>query len=49
MLGPYEIFVTFPNSDQQIGSVNFNVAEYRLPEFQVDVATSPKNVLYGVV
>ncbi|MDR3577594.1 MAG: Ig-like domain-containing protein [Anaerolineaceae bacterium] len=46
-LGPYEIFVTYPNSDQQMGSVNFNVAEYRLPEFQVDVATTPKNVLPG--
>ncbi|HMD88750.1 MAG TPA: Ig-like domain-containing protein, partial [Anaerolineaceae bacterium] len=46
-LGPYEIYVTWPNSDQQIGSVNFNVAEYRLPEFQVDVSTSPKNVLPG--
>lgn len=46
-LGYYTIEAYFPGNDQAIGSLTFNVAEYRKPEFQVKVAASPANILSG--
>ena len=46
-LGYYTIEASFPGSDQAIGSLTFNVAEYRKPEFQVKVTASPANILGG--
>ena len=46
-LGYYTIEASFPGSDQIIGSLTFNVAEYRKPEFQVKVTASPANILGG--
>jgi uncharacterized protein YfaS (alpha-2-macroglobulin family) len=46
-LGAYFIEVSLPGSDTIIGSVNFNVAEYRKPEFQVLVSAQPTDVLAG--
>ncbi len=51
-LGYYQIQATIPNdnSDQQYlsaGSVTFGVAEYRLPEFQVNVTPSTDAVVQG--
>jgi uncharacterized protein YfaS (alpha-2-macroglobulin family) len=46
-LGYYTIEVLLPGQDQVIGSLTFNVAEYRKPEFQVTVSASPKDVLGG--
>lgn len=46
-LGFYSISAYFPNSDIEIGSGYFSVGEYRKPEFQVDVAADPSDVLPG--
>jgi len=46
-LGYYTIEVSLPGSDQVIGSLTFNVAEYRKPEFQVSVSAEPQDVLGG--
>jgi len=46
-VGSYSIRVRFQGKDEYIGEVSFNVAEYRKPEFIVDVASQPKNVLPG--
>ena len=46
-LGSYAIRVRFPGKEEYIGEVSFNVAEYRKPEFLVDIAAEPKNVLPG--
>ncbi len=46
-LGYYTIEVSLPGSDQVIGSLTFNVAEYRKPEFQVNVSAEPQDVLGG--
>ncbi len=46
-LGSYVINVMRSDNDQVIGSVSFNVAEYRKPEFLMDVSASPDNVLSG--
>ncbi|HEX7973685.1 MAG TPA: Ig-like domain-containing protein [Anaerolineales bacterium] len=46
-LGYYTLYVRFPGSDTVIGSVLFNVAEYRKPEFSVDVSAGPADVLAG--
>ena len=46
-LGAYSIQARFPGSKTIIGSVNFTVAEYRKPEFIVDVSASPADVLVG--
>lgn len=46
-LGAYTIEVLLPDRDMPVGSVGFNVAEYRKPEFQVSVTASPQNVLSG--
>jgi alpha-2-macroglobulin len=51
-LGNYSIVVQEPGQDvskgnQSYGSLNFNVAEYRKPEFQVDLKADPANLLLG--
>lgn len=47
-LGYYFLEVTLPGiSENVIGSVNFNVAEYTRPEFQVSVSADPDNLLGG--
>jgi len=46
-LGYYTIEARFAGSDTVIGSLTFNVAEYRKPEFQVKVSASPTNILGG--
>jgi len=46
-LGYYTLYVYLPNSDEKIGSISFNVAEYRKPEFQVQVDAKPDNLLKG--
>ncbi len=46
-LGYYTINVRFPGDQNSIGSLNFSVAEYRKPEFQVSVTVTPTNVLAG--
>ncbi|MCJ7531160.1 MAG: MG2 domain-containing protein, partial [Anaerolineales bacterium] len=46
-LGSYTISVQFPGDEQILGSVDFNVAEYRKPEFQVEVSTEKPAVLAG--
>jgi len=46
-LGNYTIEVFIPGQDTSIGSVTFNVAEYRKPEFQVTVEAGPQNLLPG--
>jgi uncharacterized protein YfaS (alpha-2-macroglobulin family) len=48
-LGTYTIRVRLPGKEDYIGEVSFNVAEYRKPEFIVDVAAEPKNVLPGEI
>ncbi len=47
VLGYYTLEVMVPKQDQVIGSITFNVAEYRRPEFQTTVSTEPVNVLKG--
>lgn len=46
-LGNYTLHVRYPGSDEIIGRVGFNVAEYRKPEFKVDVSADPTDVLAG--
>lgn len=47
-VGEYSLLVTLPgNEDEVIGSVYFNVAEYRKPEYQVKVTANPENVFIG--
>lgn len=46
-LGSYFINVMRSNSELILGSVSFNVAEYRKPEFLMDVTASPENILSG--
>jgi len=46
-LGAYTVEVFLPGKSAAIGAVIFNVAEYRRPEFQVQVNTEPENVLAG--
>jgi uncharacterized protein YfaS (alpha-2-macroglobulin family) len=47
VLGFYSIRVEIPQNGDTAGSVGFTVAEYRKPEFQVQVSASPENVLSG--
>jgi alpha-2-macroglobulin len=47
ILGSYRISARYPDSDDTIDSVHFSVAEYRKPEFQVDVSASPGRALPG--
>jgi hypothetical protein len=44
-LGYYTIEVYLPGQETPAGSVTFNVAEYRRPEFQVKVEARPLNLL----
>lgn len=44
-LGSYTISVQFPEEELVLGSVDFNVAEYRKPEFQVTISTEKPAVL----
>lgn len=46
-LGAYTLNVYLTGSDFSIGSVTFTVAEYRKPEFKVDVKAQPGNLLPG--
>ena len=46
-LGYYSIDVRLPGDSDRIGGVDFTVAEYHKPEFQVQVEASPSNVLAG--
>jgi alpha-2-macroglobulin len=46
-LGYYTINARFPGDQSIIGSLNFSVAEYRKPEFQVGVTVTPTDVLAG--
>ncbi|NPV75206.1 MAG: hypothetical protein HPY59_02405 [Anaerolineae bacterium] len=46
-LGGYTIEVRFPDTDRVLGTVYFTVAEYRKPEFIVDVAAAPADVQVG--
>jgi alpha-2-macroglobulin len=46
-LGSYFISARDPETDESIGSVDFSVAEYRKPEFLVDVSVEPNQVTLG--
>ncbi|MEW5873093.1 MAG: Ig-like domain-containing protein [Chloroflexota bacterium] len=46
-LGSYSIDISLAGSDNVVGSVSFTVAEYRKPEFQVQVSAKPLDVLAG--
>lgn len=47
-LGTYSVWVRQPGEDDRnYGGVEFNVAEYRKPEFQVDLSADPTNLLLG--
>ncbi len=46
-LGYYAIYVYRQDSVDASGSVSFNVAEYRKPEFMVNVSAEPRKVLGG--
>lgn len=46
-LGSYTISASYPNSDQIVGEVSFNVAEYRKPEFWMDTTVTPKEISVG--
>lgn len=45
ILGSYRISASFPDDDDRISSAFFSVAEYRKPEFQVEVSASPDGAL----
>jgi uncharacterized protein YfaS (alpha-2-macroglobulin family) len=46
-LGSYTIQVAYSGSDTPFGWASFTLAEYRKPEFQIDLSTSPANLSYG--
>jgi alpha-2-macroglobulin len=46
-LGSYTLQVRWPGTDTNLGGVNFDVAEYRRPEFQMQTTAAPANVLTG--
>ncbi len=46
-LGYYNIDVELPDRKENIGGVGFTVAEYRRPEFQVNVSADPQDLLGG--
>jgi len=46
-LGSYTLEVRFPDSQNVLGSATFDVAEYRRPEFQMDLQSAPANLLAG--
>jgi uncharacterized protein YfaS (alpha-2-macroglobulin family) len=47
VLGSYSIQVLLSGEEDSIGGVGFTVAEYRKPEFQVQVGAAPTDVLSG--
>ncbi len=46
-LGYYTLNVYIDDKAEPIGTLSFNVAEYRRPEFQVMVNSDPQNILNG--
>jgi alpha-2-macroglobulin len=46
-LGQYYLIVRQVSGKEELGSVSFNVAEYRKPEFQVEISAQPEDVLSG--
>jgi len=46
-LGYYNIDVELPDRKENIGGVGFTVAEYRRPEFLVNVSAAPQDLLGG--
>lgn len=46
-LGQYSLSANFPGSQTDLGFVNFTVAEYRKPEFQIDLSVDPQDVAGG--
>ncbi len=46
-LGSYFLTAKFLDSQRNLGGLNFTVAEYRKPEFQIDLTTNPTEVLLG--
>lgn len=46
-LGYYYVTASFGNVEYTLGSVGFTVAEYRKPEFRLDVAVKPEELLGG--
>jgi uncharacterized protein YfaS (alpha-2-macroglobulin family) len=46
-LGYYSIQVRKPSMDEGVGGVSFSVAEYRVPEFQVNLEAAPTDVIAG--
>jgi len=47
VLGSYSIRVELDGEEGSVGGVSFTVAEYRKPEFRVQVDATPTNVLSG--
>jgi alpha-2-macroglobulin len=47
VLGAYTINIKPVGKDSWLGGINFSVAEYRKPEFQIDLQAAPKNVASG--
>lgn len=46
-LGTYSLMVLNPFDESILGEVSFNVAEYRRPEFRVDVTVEPTQLVQG--
>ncbi len=46
-LGTYSLMVLNPFDESILGEVSFNVAEYRRPEFRVDVSVDPAQLVQG--
>ncbi len=46
-LGTYMLSVLNPTNDEVIGQLSFSVAEYRRPEFRVDVTVDPNQIVQG--
>lgn len=47
VLGTYTLTVRWPGEKMSLGSANFDVAEYRRPEFQMQATAQPSNLLPG--
>ncbi|PWH17225.1 MAG: hypothetical protein DDG59_08280 [Anaerolineae bacterium] len=46
-LGTYTLSILNPNDESVLGEVSFSVAEYRRPEFRVDVSVKPAELVVG--
>jgi hypothetical protein len=46
-LGSYTLSVQLPGGQNALGAAAFDVAEYRRPEFQIDLQAAPANLLAG--